>query len=415
MVPAIGGLWTTVQLQRFTVAAFVGASSLLADLGITAASAGLLAAVYFPAYGAIQVPSGILADQGRPKRNLFWAGLLLTGSVVAFSFSSTIELAIATRAAIGLSSGFFWLSSLKIFALVSSRSYSTSVGMLVAMGNFGGIAGLAGLPVLLAAFHWRLVSLLSALPVAVATLALLLIAEAPEGGPQAARSHILHQLSAGLRDGLRAVRLLLWDPKLWVIFLPAMMWSGAHFGLLSWLARYAHDALGVSKAATGILPSLIPLGLMVGAYGSGRVYGRWRHLGRWLFYGSSVIYCALLLIALAGRQMAASPLVFYALVLALGLVFGSYFLSFSLIADTVPPALLGTASGVLNGLSFLPPFFLPWAMGYAMDLVDRPAVSDWTYSGAAYEVAFSLNAVGLLASLVAAWLIHSRGTKAKGR
>src|SRR5512141_2663992 len=104
---AIIAMWFAAQLPRVAPPAYVGASSLMVDLGTTAAGAGLLASVYFPVYGLMQIPSGILADQSSARRNLIVGGLAMTAAGLAFAVAPTLELAVAARAAVGVTAGLF--------------------------------------------------------------------------------------------------------------------------------------------------------------------------------------------------------------------------------------------------------------------------------------------------------------------
>ena len=99
------GFWFFLQFQRYTVAAFLGASNFMADLGIAAGAAGLLSAVYFPAYGLMQVGGGIVADRGRSRLLMLVSGPALFLACVLLAAAPDFWVAVAARFAAGLSSG----------------------------------------------------------------------------------------------------------------------------------------------------------------------------------------------------------------------------------------------------------------------------------------------------------------------
>ena len=399
----VAGMWLSSQIQRFALAAYVGASSLMLDLGITAAAAGFLASVYFPVYGSMQIPSGILADLGNPRRNLLIGGFLMVASGLAFAASPSFEAAIATRVAIGLSAGLLWLSSIKICSQLPGRAYARRLSTLIALGSVGSVLGLAGLPALLSAFHWRLVAALVTLPT-LGTSLLLLATEVPRTGQAASAGELWRRCLVSLGR----VRQIAGRLEFWRVVLPNMLWTGTQFALLTWLPRYARDVLEMPPAAVGVLPALAPLGQMAGSTLLGYVHARRPGLGLPIFFATCGAYVAGVVLLASGLAASAGPLVLYALALGMGLLYGSFFISLAWIADVVEPGLLGTASGVVNGLGFVPAFILPWVMGGLMDVVDRPTSPAWQYSPAAYYLAFGLTAAALSAGLLGSGLLSLR-------
>jgi MFS family permease len=456
VVVATAARWLNTQVQRLELATFVGSSSLLADFGITAAGAGLLVGIYFPMYGLMQIPSGILADTGNPKRIALVAGALTGLTTVALAAAPTLPLAILARAATGVASGFIWLSSLKLYSRLPGVSYPRAVGTLVAVGSAGTVLGLLAVPAAVAFWPWRVVALLTAAPPVVACLALALT-PAPRAGPrrtpEAERcAGERRSFVALLRQSLAGVRRVAGTPEYWVLFLPTMLWNGANFAIVGWLPRYARDALGLPLTAVGLLPALMAAGQMAGSLLAGTLQSRrgaapgpaaggastpasavTARLGGWtlarrgrrlrrapdagrsvlpVFFGCIASYGVLFTLLLTGAVAPLGAGGSAVAALLMGMVYGTFFLSQVYLAERVEPALLGTATGVLNGLGFLPAFVYPWAMGLLMDAVDQPPTPDWTYSAAAYRTAFLLVDAGIAAGLLGAWLIARRGRRA---
>ena len=383
-------LWLVVNTQRLTAAAFVGASSIMADFGITAGLAGLLAAAYFPAYGLLQVPMGLLLDRGHPRTVLLWAVTLIGASNLLFALAPSIEWAIAARVGVGLSSAPVFLCCLKICSELSLAQYPKRVGMLVTAGSLGAISSLSLLPLLLAMLPWRTVALLLA---AELVLLLPLLAFAPLPRPTTASRQSVAELLGGLRAEVGR-------PAIWWLALPAMMWCGAYFGVLGWLPRYARDVLRTDVALVGLLPGLLQVGLLVGGTLVGSLQARRRALGPWLFFGGGTVFvvCVAALPTLDGLGAA---WLLYLLAPALGLLFATFFTWLGLIGELVPRHRIGTVTGLINGLTFLPSFLDPWLMGAILDLVDRPQSPDPTYSAAAYSMGFAFLAVSMALGLLA--------------
>src|SRR5438046_2408027 len=138
----MGLLWVAVQVHRQLLPALLGASPILRDFDITADRAGLLAAIYFPIYGLMQVPSGLVADRGALRRLLVGSCLFLALAGVAFALAPTLGLAIVARALVAVASSLFWVPGLKLCLQLAPRRYGRSVGVLVAAGSVGGVAAL---------------------------------------------------------------------------------------------------------------------------------------------------------------------------------------------------------------------------------------------------------------------------------
>ena len=397
IVGLLAALWLSVNTHRLTAASFVGASSIMADFGITAALAGLLVSAYFPVYGLFQVPVGLLVDRVSTRAVLLSAVALLAASNLLFALAPSVEWAILARALVGFSSAPMFLSGCKICAGLSMRRYPQRVGTLVTAGSLGSIAGLAGVPLLLSFVSWREATMLLVIPLALMFVLLLL---APLPSPVSGSRQTVRDLLEGLARGVRSARF-------WWLALPAIAWCGAYFGVLSWLPRFGRDVLGLSPAWTGVLPGLFSAGLLVGGVAAGSIQTRWRRSGPWLFFGGGLLFMlAVALLPLLPGLGAAGLL--YLLAPAMGLLFGCFFVWMGLLSEVVPSNHLGTVTGVLNGLTFLPSFVDPWLMGVLFDLVDRPTTANPTYSADAYSLGFLFLAATMAVGLPGGWLIGRR-------
>lgn len=396
---AINVLWAVAGVHRYLTSVFLGASTILDDFQITATAAGLLAAIYFPVYGLTQLPSGVLADHRSPRQILAYSSLGLLASSLAFALAPTLELAVVARALVGFTSGFVWLASLKLFLLMGRERYSRLIGTLVVAGNVGGMLALLALPPLLGVWPWRVVTVVAAVPM-LALAALFWLAPLPDVARPPS------SFWPAMRDGLRACLVILRDLRFWPIYLTAIIWNGAHFGLVTWLPRYARDALGQERATVGTLAALIPIGLVIAGYVVGWLYQRFGARGAWLFYGSAMLYTLLLVLLAVVGAAATSPVLLYAVTLALGMLFSAYFTSMSLLVNFVPAERLGAATGLLNGSGFGPAFLTPWLMGFVLDLVDRPTAAPWSYSHAAFGAALALLAILMGTALLVGWWLH---------
>ena len=395
----MGAIWFAIQIQRFSLAVYVGASSLMPDLGITAAAAGFLASVYFPVYGLVQIPSGILADQGNPRLNILVASLVTCAAALAFAFAPGFEAAVAARVVIGVGSGFLWMSQLKLLRQLSNREYARRLGLVSLIGGFGNILVLGGLPLLLSVVHWRPAAVLITLPTLLTVLALL-TTDTPRSERVSATAFLSRSL--GL---LAKVPTILRRIEYWRVISISLVWMGSHFAVVTWLPRYGRDALALPPEALGLLPAIVPIGQILGNALASRAIASRPNLQVPILVGSCFGYVVVLAALASGLAASLGTAAIFVVALALGTMFGPFFLSLAWIGGVVEPELMGTATGTINGMSFASAFFLPWMMGVLLDVVDRPSSAAWRYSAGAYDVAFGLLVVVMVIALAASTLV----------
>jgi predicted MFS family arabinose efflux permease len=139
------------------------ANDLMHDFSVNATALGSLAALYFYAYIAMQIPGGILIDY-------FGARYLLAGSVficacgtILFATAHIFIVAILGRLLIGLGSSTAYVGCTYIAATrLPINRFSLLNGLVVTVGMLGAIGGQAPLAFLVAKLHWRLAMVLLA-------------------------------------------------------------------------------------------------------------------------------------------------------------------------------------------------------------------------------------------------------------
>ncbi len=94
----------------------VVASELMKAFGIGGTSMGVLASSYFIAYGAMQIPVGILADAWGVKKTVTLFGCLASVGGIAFGLSPSFGWATAARILVGVGVSAFFVCAMKLFA-----------------------------------------------------------------------------------------------------------------------------------------------------------------------------------------------------------------------------------------------------------------------------------------------------------
>jgi nitrate/nitrite transporter NarK len=179
---------TLIVIAQSTQAIAVGAVALFlplirADLGITFAQAGLIAAITTATYALMQVPSGVLVDRMSPKR-VFAVGVVGANVfAILFALSDSFAVMLVTQAVAGVFRALIFVPGI----ILISRHFSparraTAMGLFVAGGFSSNIlVNLLG-PLFVDAIGWQgIIVVSSAIGLAVSAAFILL---ADDGPPQ---------------------------------------------------------------------------------------------------------------------------------------------------------------------------------------------------------------------------------------
>lgn len=355
------------------------------DFGLSASSAGLLAAIYFPVYAAMQIPGGLLSDRVHCVRLLRISTIGLIISTLGLAFSRTFITAMLIRALSGLIDGLAWQAMLKQLAETYKENHTKAVSILVTGQGIGQISALIGLPILLAWFSWRETTLLSLLPLIASSFVLWLYNSSYPRSQEPYKEHLLSGIYMALKN-----------KYFWPIVLIAAFWNGGQFGFLAWLPSFTNDVLGYSTVITGAIPGLMSLGVVIGSLLVSRyVQDRKKTV---VFVLGAITTCFLqLTFVLAGSSV---PTILWTSSFLLGGLFAIYFISVPIVTGYVPESQAGAAIGTMNTLNFLPAFLVPWLMGVVLESQSKNTFAEGALSKDAYLSAFLLPCIFLGISLI---------------
>ncbi|MHB1296833.1 MAG: MFS transporter [Anaerolineae bacterium] len=248
-----GTLWASIlsMILMGVIAATTGSllPSIVADLGLSSAQAGLL--VSMPSFG--YVLASVLAGLAGDALGFRWVwlvglGLALLGSL-GVALAGSFQVVLPGMLALGLVGG---LLDSSINPVLAGRARERAGGTLNSVHLFFGL-GATLMPLLVgvglrygAPWRWHL-----AVPGLLALVVALVVAWAafPARGSQAQAQQV--------RWGA------VWRPLPWAV-VSAMLYGGAEVGLLSWLALYLVREAGVSVGPASFAVSLFALMMMLG-------------------------------------------------------------------------------------------------------------------------------------------------------
>jgi MFS family permease len=230
---------------------------LMREFGVGAAAVGNIAAFYFYAYVALQLPVGALMDRFGPRRLMSTAVAAAAAGSLVFAASEGVLSASAGRLLIGLGCAFSWVGVLVVITLLfPPHRFALFAGLTQAAGMAGGLLGQAPLGRLVESVGWRGSSVwLAAAGLAIAAGILLTVRDGRSGAAEKKRPSLLAGLAHVASRGQS------WLAAAVSFSLTATMLSFA--GL--WAVPFLMQRYGMEKAEAAGLASVGFIGWLVGA------------------------------------------------------------------------------------------------------------------------------------------------------
>lgn len=360
------------------------------ELALPDNALGLLTSTYFLAFGAAQLPLGMLLDRFGPRR--VEAGLLGVAACGATIFALSDSL---TGLAIGRGLIGFGVSACLMAALKAISQWyppdrlASMTGWIMTSGGLGALMASKPLELALAVSNWQgIVFLLAAITLAVAALLWLLVPDKPAEGA-----------ASGLAEQLAGVRTIFSSRHFWR-YAPMGFWLTGGFMAVQglWASRWMMELEGLGRGAVADRLTWLSAAMLAGFLFLGFFATKLVHRGIKL----SNLYLASMLASLVmfGLIIFQPSFAGWLLWPLLAACFSLSNVSYSLVAQAFPPALAGRANTALNLLVFAGAFGLQWGIGI---LVDTLQGHGWPV-GDAYRAAFVLLLMGQTLALM--WLVR---------
>lgn len=350
------------------VAPAVMTVELMNEFNISAAALGNLSAFYFYSYVAMQVPTGILADNWGPRRLLSAGALVAAVGILLFAAAPNIWWANCGRFLIGGSVAVAYVGSLKLAGdWFPSKYFAMISGVALFFGLVG--ATFAGLPLrlMIVAFGWRDTMLASAaVTFTICALIWCIVRDHPgEKGyagytkpAPTARTSSQERIFSGIIEVLHY-------PNVWLLFI---IGGGIVGGVLTfgglWGVPYlsTHHGLNTTQAAALNSTLLVAWGVGGPIFGglSDRIGRRKPLMGIGI---TATIIGWVLIVFLPDLPGAVLAI----LLLITGFASGCVVISFAFARESVPAHLSGTVIGLINMGFMLGPTLLQPAVGWMLD------------------------------------------------
>ena len=356
------------------------------ELSLAPGSLGFLTSAYFLAFGAMQLPLGMLLDRFGPRR--VEPALLAIAATGALLFALSDGLAGLTfaRGVIGAGVAACLMAPLKGLAAwyPPERHASLSSWIMVA-GGLGALAATAPLEFALRFFDWRQVFVaLAALTLAVAAWQWVVVPDTQK--PASA---------LGVTAQWAGVRRVFAHPRFWWIAPLAGFGMGAFMAVQGlWAVPWMMDVQRLSRADAAAHLFVMGVVILAGYFALGMfatALGRRGIRPRHLFAAGFGLNALMLLVIVAGVP---GGVLWWSLY---GLGAAANILAFAVLNEGFAPDLAGRANTALNLFMFVGSFATQWGIGVVVDAARSIAGAD---AATGLRYAFALVAMLDVAALV---------------
>jgi MFS family permease len=364
---------------------------------------GNLSAFYFYSYVAMQVPTGLLADHWGPRRLLTLGAAVAGLGTLLFAVSPDAWWANFGRLMIGGSVAVAFVGMLKLAThWLPPKQYALASGIALFCGVSGAVFAGVPLGLLVDAYGWRPVMMVSAVITGVVAVAIWwFVRDDPKDKGYASHAYSRSDNSTGPAGGVLAgIREVFRYRNTWLLYLipGAVVGSVLTFAGL-WGVPYLTTHYGMEKTSAAALCSTLLIAWAVGS----PIFG-WLsdHLGH-----RKPLYALGCLVLLLGWSaillLPALPIWLLAtLLIVTGFFSGNMIIGFAFAKESAPAHLAGTASGVVNMGVMMGPMLLQPGMGWMLDRAWQGEMADGVriYSLDAYQGGFGLMLAWLALALV---------------
>jgi MFS family permease len=366
--------------------------TLVSEFGLSAADLGVLTAVLFLTFGALQLPLGAWLDRFGPRR--VQAVLLSIAAIGAavFAHAHTLAGLMVGRALIGVGIAGALMAGLKAIVLwFPAERIALANGWLITLGALGAVTATAPAEMLVASIGWRdLFLLLAAVSAIAALLILWFVPECPTRGR-----------SEPTASGM-TIRAVYRDARFWRLAPLSATTIGSAWALQSlWAGPWLADVEALPRHDVVMHLLLMASGLSASAFILGAAGDRLRRRGVSLSatFGFAAGIAMLAQLALILRWPVPAWLPWIAIA---GMGAGTV-LSYAIVTELFPKSASGRANGALNLLHIGSAFAVQVSVGFIVDLWP---VEAGHHPPMAYQIALGMNLALQAAAFL--WLVRPR-------
>lgn len=372
--------------------------SLMKTFHISAAELGHISAYYFYGNLLFLFPAGMILDRISTRKIILTTMSISVVSTMIFATASEIWMAGMARLFIGMSASFCFLSCMRLASRwFPPRRLAVVIGLVVTMAMMGGMVAQTPLALLVDLTGWREALVVDGLVGAVILVAIFFVVrDYPAGAEQLIQQQRHSLATLGFWATLRKA---ISNRQNWLAGVYTSMMNLPIFLLgAMWGSLFLMQAHGLTHAQSTNVTAMIFVGTIIGSPVIGWLSDRLARRKLPMIICAVISLAAILTIMYSPHITQLTGMLLF---LALGFFTSAQIISYPVIAESNPPALTGTASGLASTLIMAggtsQPFF-GWLMGLHWDhtMVDGVPV----YAASDYHLALSIMPIAFVIALL---------------
>jgi predicted MFS family arabinose efflux permease len=373
------------------VMAIIG-PALALEFGLSASDLGLLAAVLFVAYAAVQLPVGVALDRYGPRRVQCASAALAGAGLATCALAEGVTMLAVGRFMTGLGVGSALIGLIKAHtAWYPPQRVAALTGLGVFIGGMGGLLATWPVQAALPFIGWR--GAFGVMALLAFTVALWIWVAVPASEKRAARP---------IWQDVRELGPIYRNPR-FIALVPAIIVLNAlHFTYQGiWVGPWLRDVAGLGEAARATVLLCYALGVMFGNLLAGQAASRLQARGR-----SPMLVPVVAMFVMLGLQLAlavappADVVAVTALWVAFAFAGSTSSAAYAAVAGGFAPALAGRVSTAVNATMLALTFLLQAGIGVVLDLWPRTAAGGWAPAAYAWAMAATI----LLQAVAMVWM-----------
>lgn len=375
------------------VSTSVIASDLLKAFDTNATALGIMSSMYFYLYAFEQPVVGYLTDRLGPRRVIGYWTLVAAAGCFLFGIAPTIEWASIGRALIGIGVGGVYVPAIKAFSLwFSKKDFSTFLGILMSVGNFGAVIATTPLAWAADTWGWRnTFFFIGGISVILAILTL--IGTRDYNSPTTEMNSDPQEKTIKNKSwkNSNAVQVVL-SGQFWIT---GLIFFGIYGTLVTLQGLWATPFLltiGIDRMLASKINMLIPIGVIVGAPLFGWLPNRFALNLRNVLIAIITVYTVTwICLVFFFTPIGTAGLSF--ILFLMGCVTGGFItVLWGIVRETTPTHILGLTSGMLNPAPFLGVAIFQVITG---TIIDKAGVINGLYQISSFIKAFTVCLIGI--------------------
>lgn len=343
------------------------------DFGLTPLQSGILMSVFFAGYAIAQIPGGLLADRFGVRLVTTIAMLWWTAFAGATGAASGLGIMLIARFLFGLGEGVYPASAFKAVAVwFPARERATANAVKLASTPLGGALAPLLVVSVMALGTWRTVFFALLVPgLIISLLFWVVVRDDPARSPRVTAEELAeikgsNTLPVETVDSGIGFTTALRQRGMLSYFLVLFTFNIGNWGFTGWLPTYLVKVRGFSAGQMGVAASLpffaATVGCLIGGWASDRLFRGNRRLP---IIGSQLASALFLYLTFTSSSTA---------LLIISQTLTGFFLSlfssafWALPITTMPKAVMGVATGMINTAGQIAAFASPIFVGYLVDI-----------------------------------------------